>query len=1377
SASNPKRSQQGVRLRQVNSDKNETDTDIDIIAIHGLDTQSPDTWTWDPKGTRVNWLEDPHMLPKRFPTARIFTCDWPADLFERPGFVQKMFDEFARLLLASIKGRPPATNDQPRRDRPIIFVASCLGGIILAKALVMASDEYESVKRETRGIVFLATPFRGTSFQHVATWAEPGLRLWAAIRDKNVSNLLELVKPTFSLGELVRSFTTLCRQNELTDHVFIFYETGKSSLPRKIAPWLPASLSQEQPLVGRDSATLDIVPHPLPLDRPHVTMNKFYGPDDPGYDSIIKVVDILLCDIRNGRLIERADLWIRNNCYSPAELKIERLSGDLLPMDRCYINLAIVEQPGDKPGRSNKEGTAQKSSPFSLLARLKVETPDKTIEVTLPTLFNPRESRDGQEKPPSRILIRGQAGVGKTTLCKKIVHDFTYCNLWQDLFNRVLWVPLRNLKREERRRFRGYNFGHLFHDEYFSQHPKGDDLAAALWHALGDTKSDRTLFILDGLDEVSQDLDGGMLDLLKMLLNQPDVIITSRPHAMLPSGLDPIQLELETIGFYPDQVRAYVEKAFTDPETGETDSENPSKIQSYLQNHQLVSGLVRIPVQLDALCYTWSSFGDKLIPQTMTAIYTAIEESLWKKDIVRLEKRTLGQIRVARRPEIKNSIKDEVHILEILAFTGMYNDLIDFEPRHRDAISEQLNSAGTNLVFDEILGHLSFLRTSEPLSDDRNRNYHFLHLTFQEYFSARYFVRQWKVNKPLNSLQLSNGECSNVKPATFLQEHKYDPRYDIFWRFVAGLLGADGEVLSFFRTIEEEPRDLLGPTHQRLVMHCLSEVEQTEPAFTEFRAKLENRLEQWLRFEYDFTGSSRLAREMECPGQVLVNALKEASENAKPVLLESLSRRTTVPSSVIDVASRWLTDCVYNCLCIAILGVLRHQHKGFPDTILQGIATRLEDQDESDGYVRQAAIAALQGRTNLTKEVLQGIAARLEDQDQDVRQAAIGALRGRTDLTEEVLQGIAAQLEDKDKDVRRAAIKALRGRTNLTEEILQGIAARLEDQDQDDVRQAAIGALRGRTDLTEEVLQGIATRLEDKDKDVRRAAIKALRGRTNLTEEILQGIAARLEDQDQDVRQAAIGALRGRTDLTEEVLQGIAARLEDKDKDVRRAAIEALQGRTELTEEVLQSIAARLEDQDGYVWRAAIGALRGRTDFTEKMLQGIATRLEDKDEDVRRAAIAALQGRTDLTEEVLQGIAVRLEHHNRYVRRAAIEALQGRTELTEEVLQGIAARLEDQDQDVRRAAIMALQDQAALSLGVLSSYIKPFYKALLQKSFEEHLYLYASDSGFITVGLGHISLSGGEYSGKEAMAKLLLEKGTTTTGSWEEAVVKLSQPL
>jgi len=102
------------------------------------------------------------MLPSQVERVRIFTCDWPADLLPQSDLVQKTVEEYALLLLDGIQRRPLATNDRARREeRPILFVASCLGGIILAKALVDAGEEHLSLRRATRGIVFLATPFRG----------------------------------------------------------------------------------------------------------------------------------------------------------------------------------------------------------------------------------------------------------------------------------------------------------------------------------------------------------------------------------------------------------------------------------------------------------------------------------------------------------------------------------------------------------------------------------------------------------------------------------------------------------------------------------------------------------------------------------------------------------------------------------------------------------------------------------------------------------------------------------------------------------------------------------------------------------------------------------------------------------------------------------------------------------------------------------------------------------------------------------------------------------------------------------------------------------------------------------------------------------------
>lgn len=245
----------GVSLTQVHPPPGaDAETDIDIIAIHGLDTKSPDTWIWksEPPNQAVNWLAYPRMLPGRVGSARIFTCDWPADLFEQPDLIQKTAKVFARLLLAGIKRRPlPKARHRRKKDRPIVFIASCLGGIILMKALLIADhppSEYTAIRRSTRGIIFLATPFRGTSFQDVANWAEPGLRAWALIRGQKVSNLLDSVKgSTFHLEELVRRFTQLCQDKDYPYQVATFYETGKTSLHRKFPlSWLIPSPMMNQ---------------------------------------------------------------------------------------------------------------------------------------------------------------------------------------------------------------------------------------------------------------------------------------------------------------------------------------------------------------------------------------------------------------------------------------------------------------------------------------------------------------------------------------------------------------------------------------------------------------------------------------------------------------------------------------------------------------------------------------------------------------------------------------------------------------------------------------------------------------------------------------------------------------------------------------------------------------------------------------------------------------------------------------------------------------------------------------------------------------------------------------------------------------------------
>ncbi|GAW16747.1 hypothetical protein ANO14919_061840 [Xylariales sp. No.14919] len=260
---------------------------VDIIAIHGLDTDSPRTWTYKKGGSEINWLEHKCLLPADVPSARIYTYNWDAKVFKNAP-VETIFGHADRLLTLVEANRSTSS-------RPILFIASCFGGLVLAEAIIRAAREgspYRQVLQSTVGIVFLATPFSGTDAAREASW----LAVVQGIMGKDASDELikDLEKSHDKIRGRVQQFSLIANSDSIRMPMWFFYETKKTRIAKKIlGAWVPDKLLRGSVLVEQTSACIPGFEH-RGLGRTHVMMNKFENHDCPDYKQVRKSIQSIL---------------------------------------------------------------------------------------------------------------------------------------------------------------------------------------------------------------------------------------------------------------------------------------------------------------------------------------------------------------------------------------------------------------------------------------------------------------------------------------------------------------------------------------------------------------------------------------------------------------------------------------------------------------------------------------------------------------------------------------------------------------------------------------------------------------------------------------------------------------------------------------------------------------------------------------------------------------------------------------------------------------------------------------------------------------------------------------------------------------------------
>jgi protein SERAC1 len=247
------------------------DATVDICFVHGLMGNRDSTWT--APGRSEPWTKT--LLPPMLPTARILSYGYDAYVVRTSVAGSNGVEQHANNFLLDLKN---ARSDNNASQRPIIFVAHSLGGIVCKRAILLSRNRRDDQRdplrflfESTKGIIFMGTPHQGA---WMAKWANIPAHAVGLVKSTNRSLLEILQSSNQFLQSIQDDFWSMIRQHCQGDkpiEVTCFYE----ELPMPVAGLI----------VSRDSATLAGYNH-YSIYANHSGMVKFESANDSGFKRV-----------------------------------------------------------------------------------------------------------------------------------------------------------------------------------------------------------------------------------------------------------------------------------------------------------------------------------------------------------------------------------------------------------------------------------------------------------------------------------------------------------------------------------------------------------------------------------------------------------------------------------------------------------------------------------------------------------------------------------------------------------------------------------------------------------------------------------------------------------------------------------------------------------------------------------------------------------------------------------------------------------------------------------------------------------------------------------------------------------------------------------
>ncbi|CAF3848053.1 unnamed protein product [Rotaria sp. Silwood1] len=158
------------------------------------------------------------------------------------------------------------------------------------------------------------------------------------------------------------------------------------------------------------------------------------------------------------------------------------------------------------------------------------------------------------KNPRKKVLVLGRAGIGKSTFCRYVAYRWATGEIWPQ-YDLVVVIPLRSLTKDHYPCGTTYAPIDLVKNEYFS-YPllsnKDEELLKEL------ILRRKVLWLLDGYDEIAENLPSHLQGFMEHLLDTTHHILTSRPHAIALQ----YDVKMEVTGFTDDNIVKYIQQFF-----------------------------------------------------------------------------------------------------------------------------------------------------------------------------------------------------------------------------------------------------------------------------------------------------------------------------------------------------------------------------------------------------------------------------------------------------------------------------------------------------------------------------------------------------------------------------------------------------------------------------------------------------------------------------------------------------------------------------------------------------------------------------------------------------------------------------------------------